>query len=301
MIPVIWANLGCSALVKVEICAPQLGAQTLSNETILFHSPSIICSYYYPDGSYMTHFIQMKGIFDPSLRIQWVELCTYKTVPGIEWPSLERVLCNRSISSKLFEKLNNDKTANKSNADDNSTDYSESMKELRSHFSVFDSGSVTGPSGEFQRLLQVSDVMSALSELLVYQKTTEIKSPIEAFNSYINNAQRQGHPSSTGDHNSSLQLQTDNSVADAASTAATPVPTAVRPTKQISTNENPAFLKTENVSPGCSPHDTMKQATERARIKRKRSNKNGIWQAQDPAPSVEGSDRAIPGTKKIRF
>lgn len=310
MIPLIWAKIGACGLVKIDLVAPHLRAQTLSNGCILFHSPNTTCSYHYPDGSYMTHFIQMKGIFEPGLRIKWLELCAYNFVPGVEWQSLEKVLSDKEISSRIFERLqsDDDNTTSKTHGDKNEAEVPElsSIQELRSNFSVFKGPSNVGTFEELVRFLQISDIMSALSDLIVYQKKNEMKSPIDALSSYIDVSVNGYTPHSVpnGSHDTSLR----KTFSENAATTSGITKNGSRAEKQASPiYDDPITFKVASVSPGCSPRDTMKpNATERPEtLKRKKSNKNAYWPARDysgsSTPTFDCGDCGIPGTKKIKF
>lgn len=188
IIPSVFKSLGTMGVVRIEMVPQQLRAQVLSNGTIFFEFPRSSITLFFSDGSYITHFTQIKGIFDSSLKIEWCDISTYNFVPGIEWNSIEKVISNQAFSHEIFQKLSNSSV----NGSSTSPSYGEELPSnisaithLRSQFKVFQHMSSIGIHESFMRVLQVNDVMSYLKNLKVYQKFTGIKSPLHALNSFI--------------------------------------------------------------------------------------------------------------------
>lgn len=107
LIPLIFVTLGRLGVVRIEIIALQLKTELLSNGSVFFDCPRCTFTYHYPDGSYITHFIQLKGLFNSNLKIEWGDLYMHSFVPGIEWNSLERLVSNNFTCFDIFQKLSN--------------------------------------------------------------------------------------------------------------------------------------------------------------------------------------------------
>lgn len=155
VIPSVMRSFGSSGVARLEIVPHQLRAQVLSNGTIFFECPRCLLTYFFPDGSYMTNFTHFKGVFDTSLKIEWLDMFTYSFVPGVEWGSLETKLSDLSVSAEIFAKLSsagdkrntssNDGNRNKNNSNiktessPSELDSSrfQAMTQLRSQFKVF--------------------------------------------------------------------------------------------------------------------------------------------------------------------
>lgn len=302
MMPMMWVALGSLEVQRVELITPQLRAQVLSNGTILFHSPSLRFCYHYPDGSYITHHAQMKGSFDSALKIQWLDVCVYRSVPGMEWNSLEKVLSGRNTGYKIFEKFNkpdeiqNEKKNPVSDVESGDTERPpalEAMKELRSHITVFKNISQFAAQEGIMRVFQVCDVMSALTDLFLYQKRTAIVSPLEALNSYVKAKKGVGTSSSIPDVTTG--------------TPTVPQEAASRNNKNIVIKKETTHIN--NASTACSPRelggDKSNIQDKGGAMKRKRTGKTSGRSTRDSStstPSFENVERnGIPGTKKIRF
>lgn len=121
LVPLLFVTLWKLGVVRIEVSPQQLKSEVLSNGCIFISCPRATFTYHYPDGSYITHFVQFKGIFTPGLKLEFGDLCMHSFVPGIEWNSLERLLSNQDASFEIFQKLsqlNNDN----SNKDDKSNE-----------------------------------------------------------------------------------------------------------------------------------------------------------------------------------
>lgn len=303
MMPMMWVALGTIEVQRIELITPQLRAQVLSNGTILFHSPSLTFSYHYPDGSYITHHAQMKGSFDSALRIQWLDVCVYRSVPGMEWNSVEKLLSKQS--HKIFEKLSkpgesdemqNEKKNSGSDLKSGDTERPtniEAMKELRSHITVFKNISQFAAHEGIMRVFQVCDVMSALTDLLIYQKQNAIISPLDALSSYVKTKKEEGN---------------SNDIPEATTgTPTIPQEAATRNNKSILVKKEGTH--TNNASTACSPReprgDKSNIQEKGTSAKRRRSGKSSGRSTRDSStstPSFENVERnGIPGTKKIRF
>lgn len=200
IIPLICNSLGSVGIVRLEMIPQQLRAQVLSNGTIFFDCPRCTTTFYYPDGSYMTNFSQVKGIFDSNLKIEWVEISSYSFVPGIEWSSLERLISSEPVCHEIFKDLSNSRKKPEStedpknqeparNQDPKVPDNFSAITKLRSQFGVFHNISSFGIQESFMRALQVSDVISYLKNLKVYQKVHNLQSPLTSLESFVASSQ----------------------------------------------------------------------------------------------------------------
>ncbi|SCU96326.1 LAME_0F15874g1_1 [Lachancea meyersii CBS 8951] len=197
IIPLICQSLASVGVVRLEIVPQQLRAQVLSNGTIFFDCPRCTITFYYPDGSYMTNFSQVKGIFDSTLKIIWVEISSYSFVPGIEWSSLERLISSEILCHQIFKDLS--KTHEKPQTSDQDPDQQPTsggqepqmptnfaaITKLRSQFKVFHNISSFGVQESFMRALQVNDVISYLKNLKVYQKVHNLQSPLSSLEALV--------------------------------------------------------------------------------------------------------------------
>ncbi|EJS44467.1 YDL233W [Saccharomyces arboricola H-6] len=191
--PVICSTLGRFGIVRMEIKVLQLKTQVLSNSTIFFNCPRITFVYYYPDGSYITHFAQMKGAFDLDLKINWLDVAMHSFVPDIEWNAVERFLSDRAKSSEVeqvISKLKREglKESKNSFVKNNGTNVPrnfEAITQLRSYFDVFRNVSVFGTQEGLMRVMQISTVMSTLKNLRKFQIEKNIDSPVSALSAYI--------------------------------------------------------------------------------------------------------------------
>lgn len=191
--PVICSTLGRFGIIRMEVKFLQLKTQVLSNSTIFFNCPRVTFAYYYPDGSYITHFAQMKGAFDLDLKINWLDVSMHNFVPDIEWNAVERLLSDETKSAEIeqiFSKLKQEDIKNQGNsfAENNGTNVPpnfEAITQLRSYFDVFKNVSVFGTQEWLMRVMQISTVMSTLKNLRKFQIEKNIDSPVTALSAYI--------------------------------------------------------------------------------------------------------------------
>ncbi|SCW03956.1 LAFE_0H02762g1_1 [Lachancea fermentati] len=190
IIPLICQTYGNVGIVRLETIPQQLRAQVLSNGTIYFDCPRCTTTFYYPDGSYMTNFAQVKGVFDSSLKMEWVEFACYSFVPGIEWNSLERLISAEPICHEIFQYLSQKHDGSQLNDEGPTKEDSMpanflAITKLRSKFKVFENLSSFGIQESFMRALQVNDVISYLKTLKVFQKVHNIQSPLGSLEAYV--------------------------------------------------------------------------------------------------------------------
>ncbi|EJT42112.1 YDL233W-like protein [Saccharomyces kudriavzevii IFO 1802] len=193
VLPVICSTLGRFGIVRMEMKVLQLKTQVLSNSTIFFNCPRVSFVYYYPDGSYVTHFAQMKGAFDLDLKINWLDISMHSFVPNIEWNAVERLLSDQTKSpeiERILSKLKQEDASDQGNAstENNGTNIPrnfEVITQLRSYFDVFGNVSVFGTQEGLMRVMQISTVMSTLKNLRKFQIEQNIDSPVTALSAYV--------------------------------------------------------------------------------------------------------------------
>ncbi|CEP64608.1 Mfg1p LALA0_S12e02828g [Lachancea lanzarotensis] len=262
IIPLICQSLGSVGVVRLEIVPQQLRAQVLSNGTIFFDCPRCTATYYYPDGSYMTNFSQIKGIFDSNLKMIWVEISSYSFVPGIEWSSLERLISHEPLCHQIFQELgqshetpqapdqeHDQQSPMGSNGPKVPTNFA-AITKLRSQFGVFHNISSFGVQESFMRALQVNDVISYLKNLKVYQKVHKHRSPLGSLEALItsSNAEKstgipKGAPSSY--QNSGLSPASQSTMRAKTTQPGRPVPKKRRQSdlSPLSTNDKDSTPK----------------------------------------------------------
>ncbi|CCD25686.1 LIM domain-binding protein NDAI_0F03680 [Naumovozyma dairenensis CBS 421] len=212
MLPIISEKFEAMGMYRMEVIAQKLHTQTLSNGTVYFGSPCCTFAYHYQDGSYVTHFTQIKGVLDRTLRLAWIDLTVFSFVPGIEWNSLEKLVSNSKVSFNIFQKLANPShlsmskdsaeiDVNDDDIKDETNDVNdkkdkvgkqiefppnfEAITELRSQFGVFRDISLLNSQNHFMRVAQISTVMSSMKNIMLFQKQKKIINPKEAMKMYV--------------------------------------------------------------------------------------------------------------------
>ncbi|QLQ79403.1 hypothetical protein HG537_0C00500 [Torulaspora globosa] len=294
MLPIMWVTLSAMDVQKIEVSMSQTRTEVLSNGDIVFNTPALKFTYYYSDGSYVTNHSQLRGCFNASLKIQWLDVFMYKFSPGIEWSCLEAVLARPNLrlrnilksaeTSGLDERTNNNRSVNEKREDQND------LNELRSNISVFKSIPGQGLHERLLRMFQVSDVMSALSDLCVYQRDQKIKSPLEALDLFVKQNRGESIPTSAENING-LHSADSGEMARGKNFPAKE--------DQVSVGSTPT---------ACSPKDTRgsRPATNENGPQPKRSRSSKVSRASKSSssstPTSESFDcNGIPGTKKIKF
>lgn len=291
MMPMMWVALSTLDISKIEIMTTQVKADTLSNGSVFFHCPSLTFSYNYSDGSQITYHAHMKGSFNTALKLEWLDVLVHKFTPGLSWNSMEKVLKTRpetllKLSQKLIQAKEGNAKSNEGGRDiksEQDLDIQETLKDVRSSFTVFKNITDEGIHEGMMRVLQVGDVMSALTDVYLYQKEKKIKSPLESLNLYVKNL-KEG--ASSGNAAEDDRNAKDN-----------------YETKKSKTSHSPNDqMAPTNASPACSPRDTKGVKTGGTEavppIRRKRSTKAVSRAGRTPSDEDRNS---IPGTKKIKF
>ena len=127
LLPLIFITLWKFGVVRMEMSPGQIKCEMLSNGRIFVSCPRATFAYHYSDASYITHLVQLRGIFNSFLKLEFCDLYMHCFVPGIEWNSLERLLSNQQASYEIFQKLSksnnneiNNISTNSNHADDKS-------------------------------------------------------------------------------------------------------------------------------------------------------------------------------------
>ncbi|KAL6948493.1 hypothetical protein ACO0QE_000959 [Hanseniaspora vineae] len=214
-----------SCTVRVEIVPQQLRSQVLNNGTIMFECPCCTFTRYFDDGSYITRFFQMKGIFDSWLKLEWLDLNGHSFITGVEWGSIERLLLNPQETKDIFysmiskegtteeesaigefsveKKTENTKEDLQKEAKstlendgqippgESGTSLDASIEKLRSKFEIFQNLNSFGTTESFMKILQVNDVMQHLKSLMLYQRLNNVNSPLESMYQLVNNMKLQ--------------------------------------------------------------------------------------------------------------
>ena len=180
LVPVLFVTLGRLGVVRIAVLAQELETQLLSNGTVFFDCARCTFTYHYPDGSYITHFVQLKGIFNAQMKIEWGDLHMHSFVPGVEWNSLERLVSETPL--RLFQGSEKQQQQQQQTAGDPQPGSREALAELRSHFSVFRNVSVFGSQ---EGLMRVSTVMSSLRNIWMYQRLHGVQSPLRAMQMFV--------------------------------------------------------------------------------------------------------------------
>lgn len=293
MMPMMWVALGSLDVQRIEIVLMQLRADTLSNGNVFFHTPALTFSYHYSDGSQITYHAHMKGSFCPALKLEWLDILVHKFTPGMSWNSMERALTSKPEALlKLAQKLIQEKDYDQKVVEDGKDvehrrnfAMQSTMKEMRSNFTVFRNISDQGVHEGMMRVLQVGDVMSALTDVYLYQRDNNIESPLDSLSLYVKDTRDGATPNGTVEQNGQ------------------------GPNQENHDSHRSRMPPMANASPACSPRDmkgTRSGSTESLpAVKRRRSNKAVSKSAKTPSDSGPSSEdrngSGIPGTKKIKF
>lgn len=182
-------------IVKFELYPNQIFTQLLSNGTIFFSCLRLSFTYHYKDGSYVTHYSQFKGVFNPDFKIEWMDFGVHSFVPGIEWNALERKISNSNLDKDLSaastpnDPYNSQFHATATN--ERSTSEGEvrqkfaTISKLRSNFDIFRNISSLGVHNDIVRALQINEIMSDLRFVRIYQRMHNITSPLTALQNFV--------------------------------------------------------------------------------------------------------------------
>ncbi|ONH68003.1 Morphogenetic regulator of filamentous growth protein 1 [Cyberlindnera fabianii] len=196
IIPRFFFSIIQSGVTRIEIQPGMLRTQVLPNGTTYLESPRCCLIHHYADGSYVNIHGSMKGILNQALRIEWLDFQTHVFIPGVEWPSLEKLLSDESKMIDVLGMLNesNDTSASKSNGvkmeDKSEQRKLEVLQKFRSNFQVFHSMSNFGLQESVMRVMQVSDVMAHLRSLMSFSNTSNTTGPLQALEDFVAKSQK---------------------------------------------------------------------------------------------------------------
>ncbi|SMN19776.1 similar to Saccharomyces cerevisiae YDL233W Putative protein of unknown function [Maudiozyma saulgeensis] len=194
-------------LDRFELYPSQVFTQVLSNGTIFFSCLRLSFTYYYKDGSYVTHYSQFKGVFNANFMIEWMDFGVHSFVPGIEWNALEKTIStlqpsanepsevtpNDPYNSQFHTSLNSNNGNPNNNTDSNDPEKAQdetrqkfaTITKLRSNFEMFRNISALGVHCDIVRALQINEIMSDLRFVRIFQRMHNIGSPLVALQSFV--------------------------------------------------------------------------------------------------------------------
>lgn len=185
IIPRFFFSIIQSGVLRIEIQPGMLRTQMLANGTTYIESLRCCFTHHYNDGSYVNIYGTMKGVFNQSLKFEWLDFQTHVFIPGVEWPSLEKVL---SDETKMKEMLSvySDETKDESGS---TTKQQQILQKFRSNYQVFHSMSNFGLQESVMRVMQVSDVMAHLRSLMLFSISSNSCGPLQALDDFVAKAQ----------------------------------------------------------------------------------------------------------------
>ena len=180
IIPRFFFSIIQSGVVRMEIQPGLLRTQVLANGTTYLESSRCCFTHYYSDGSYVNIHGNIRGILNQNLKLDWLDFQTHVFIPGVEWPSLEKILSDEAKVKDLF-----------ANQNDNSSAKSAESKRLQlltnfgSNYKVFHSMSNFGLQESVMRVMQVSDVMAHLKSLMLFSITSDTTGPLNSLDAFV--------------------------------------------------------------------------------------------------------------------
>jgi hypothetical protein len=182
IIPRFFFSIIQSGVSRIEIQPGMLRTQLLANGTTYIESLRCCFTHHYSDGSYVNIYGTMKGVFNQSLKFEWLDFQTHVFIPGVEWPSLEKLLSDdtkmKDIVSLVNEKRDDPKEPN-----------SQLLQTFRSNYQVFHSMSNFGLQESVMRVMQVSDVMAHLKSLMLFAISSNSSGPLNALDEFVSKSQ----------------------------------------------------------------------------------------------------------------
>lgn len=180
IIPRFFFSIIQSGVTRMEIQPGLLRTQVLANGTTYLESSRCCFTHYYSDGSYVNIHGNIRGILNQNLKLDWLDFQTHVFIPGVEWPSLEKLLSDESKVQELF--YNQEKSFEKQSTD---VKRLQLLTKLRSNYKVFHSMSNFGLQESVMRVMQVSDVMAHLKSLMLFSISSDTTGPLNALDSFV--------------------------------------------------------------------------------------------------------------------
>lgn len=179
IIPRFFFSIIQSGVTRMEIQPGLLRTQVLANGTTYLESSRCCFTHYYSDGSYVNIHGNIRGILNQNLKLDWLDFQTHVFIPGVEWPSLEKLLSDEAKVKELFY--------SQENSSEKASDIKrlQLLTKLRSNYKVFHSMSNFGLQESVMRVMQVSDVMAHLKSLMLFSISSDTTGPLNALDSFV--------------------------------------------------------------------------------------------------------------------
>ncbi|GAV48150.1 hypothetical protein ZYGR_0I04470 [Zygosaccharomyces rouxii] len=203
MLCVIWEVLRRCGQESLETKTSRPRAQVLSNGSIIIEDDTC-CTGHWKGGSNIERRICTRASLDLNFMVQWLEV-RFMDRAADDWYALDEMLRASISNSYMMNKLAQlveltqmlsgtpqtipqvltDGSISSSAASSNET----AVEEFHSHMKEFSNLSDTSRHQKARRTFQMTDVMSSLTDLLIYRKEKQIVSPLEALDRYVSNNQ----------------------------------------------------------------------------------------------------------------
>ncbi|CCH41836.1 hypothetical protein BN7_1375 [Wickerhamomyces ciferrii] len=182
IIPRFFFSIIQSGVTRMDIQPDLLRTQVLANGTTYLESSRCCFTHYYSDGSYVNIHGNIRGILNQNLKLDYLDFQTHVFIPGVEWPSLEKILSDEQKVKDIFLNQENNKKA-----DNPEARRLQLLTKFRSNYKVFHSMSNFGLQESVMRVMQVSDVMAHLKSLMLFSITSEDPTgPLNSLDAFVN-------------------------------------------------------------------------------------------------------------------
>lgn len=217
MLFVIWGALRRCGQKGLEIKPTRPRAQALSNGSIVIEDQGCSFTSQWKGGSRLERKFDLKASLDLRFMIRWIEF-NFIDRAVADWYAVSEVteasLSNSHMVQRLaqlinlaqsagnlpqvtpqsdIESLPSSSASSLSPASSSLTNET-AIKELNSYIKAFSHLSDTNRHLRARKTLQMTDVMSSLKDLLVYQKEKQIVSPLEALDQYVSQSRVSNQP-----------------------------------------------------------------------------------------------------------
>lgn len=156
-------------LLQLEVHPSKIRAQFLSNDTLYLESLCVTMTHRFHDGLLMCFKGTVRAIFNPQLKVEWMDLVMGLFVPSVEWLAVKQIVA--SIDSHHSPELR--------------------LHYAQSQVDVFLQMSKLGFKDAAMRVMQILDVMSYMRPLMMYYAHTAAQGgktkmgPIAALEQYV--------------------------------------------------------------------------------------------------------------------
>lgn len=174
IIPRFFFSIIQSGVSRIEIQPGMLRVHPLANGSTYIESLRCCFTHHYTDGSYVNIYGTMKGVFNMMLKFEWLDFQTHVFIPGLEWPSLEKLLSDDAKMAEITALVNEkDEKEHKL------------LQKMRSNYQVFHSMSNFGLQESVMRVMQVSDVMAHLKSLMLFSLSSTAPGPLSSLDEFV--------------------------------------------------------------------------------------------------------------------